>query len=439
MSDKVHTSQPFEIGNSTYATTVTNGEISSISVLDSNGNYKPVVPNSEIFNEAASNQNSLDTLSVNRFGQPGLVTEPTQQSDEQLQQNYDNLKKSYDNGEFVTDSAENEETREYFGDTSQYPSTAPPDTMRYPYDIDIAQDHLTIKQYKYVRKLSGGKVEVNESGPGGSVAGSQYTKPFGKFVGGVILPMPKVSDSNGAEWGKSDLNVLGIGVAMAGAGLMQGVINPSGMFTQMQEALLGEGKINKNSSELDLTDRILRNIDDDTNIMQETGVAGMAVAAEKLAGTAGIDITADELLARSTGTILNPNAELLFQGPVLRDFGFKFLMVARSEAEAKMIRRIIRFFKIGSAPIHLGGPALLRTPNIFQLEYKAGSKTLDTVNRFNEMALRTITVDYAPDGFWSAYQDSHPVAVVMSLQFSELRPIYQREHRDNTSEDSVGY
>ena len=439
MSDKVHTSQPFEIGNSTYATTVTNGEISSISVLDSNGNYKPVVPNSEIFNEAASNQNSLDTLSVNRFGQPGLVTEPTQQSDEQLQQNYDNLKKSYDNGEFVTDSAENEETREYFGDTSQYPSTAPPDTMRYPYDIDIAQDHLTIKQYKYVRKLSGGKVEVNESGPGGSVAGSQYTKPFGKFVGGVILPMPKVSDSNGAEWGKSDLNVLGIGVAMAGAGLMQGVINPSGMFTQMQEALLGEGKINKNSSELDLTDRILRNIDDDTNIMQETGVAGMAVAAEKLAGTAGIDITADELLARSTGTILNPNAELLFQGPVLRDFGFTFLMVARSEAEAKMIRRIIRFFKIGSAPIHLGGPALLRTPNIFQLEYKAGSKTLDTVNRFNEMALRTITVDYAPDGFWSAYQDSHPVAVVMSLQFSELRPIYQREHRDNTSEDSVGY
>ena len=438
MSDKVHTSQPFEIGNGTYATTVTNGEISSISVLDSNGNYKPVVPNSEIFNEAASNQNSLDTISVNRFGQPGLVTEPTQQSDEQLQQNYDNLKKSYDNGEFVTDSAESEETREYFGDTSQYPSTAPPETMRYPYDIDIAQDHLTIKQYKYQRKLSGGKIEVNESGPGGSVAGSEYTKPFGKFVGGVILPMPKVSDSNGAEWGKSDLNVLGIGVAMAGAGLMQGVINPSGMITQMKEALLGEGKINKNSSELDLTDRILRNIDDDTNIMQETGIAGMAVAAEKLAGTAGIDISADELLARSTGTILNPNAELLFQGPVLRDFGFKFLMVARSEAEAKMIRRIIRFFKIGSAPIHLGGPSLLRTPNIFQLEYKAGSKTLDTVNRFNEMALRTITVDYAPDGFWSAYEDSHPVAVRMMLQFSELKPVYRSDH-EKTPLGSVGY
>ena len=111
-------------------------------------------------------------------------------------------------------------------------------------------------------------------------------------------------------------------------------------------------------------------------------------------------------------------------------------MIARSEAEAKMIRSIIRFFKIGSAPIFNGGPSLLGTPNIFKLEYKAGSKTLDTVNKFNEMALRTITVDYAPDGFWSAYQDSHPVALVMSLQFSELRPLYRVDHE---SVGGVGY
>ena len=38
-------------------------------------------------------------------------------------------------------------------------------------------------------------------------------KPFGPYKGGVILPMPKVSDSNGAEWGKSDLNVFGLTAA----------------------------------------------------------------------------------------------------------------------------------------------------------------------------------------------------------------------------------
>ena len=169
----------------------------------------------------------------------------------------------------------------------------------------------------------------------------------------------------------------------------------------------------------------------------------MAIGAQELSKLAGINLSADEFLARATGEILNPNAELLFQGPVLRDFGFKFLMIARSSEEAAMIRNIIRFFKVGAAPRFLDGPALLGTPNVFQLEYRAGNKTLNTVNRFNEMALRTITVDYAPDGFWSAYQDSHPVAIVMSLQFSELRPLYSKDHESmvdgGSLEGSVGY
>ena len=67
--------------------------------------------------------------------------------------------------------------------------------------------------------------------------------------------------------------------------------------------------------------------------------------------------------------------------------------------------------------------------------------SLKTVNRFNPggLALRTFTVDYAPNGYWSAYQDSQPVAVVMSLQFSELRPIYRRDHGSVLHQGSVGY
>ena len=68
MADKVNKSKPFEMGNATYVTTVTNGEISSISFIDSNNNYKPVIPGTDIFDEAASNQSSLDTLSINRTG-----------------------------------------------------------------------------------------------------------------------------------------------------------------------------------------------------------------------------------------------------------------------------------------------------------------------------------------------------------------------------------
>ena len=102
MADKVNKSKPFEMGNATYVTTVTNGEISSISVIDSNNNYKPVIPGTDIFNEAASNENSLDALSISKTGSTGNVSETILQNREQLDENYNRLKKSYDNGQFIS-------------------------------------------------------------------------------------------------------------------------------------------------------------------------------------------------------------------------------------------------------------------------------------------------------------------------------------------------
>ena len=42
--------------------------------------------------------------------------------------------------------------------------------------------------------------------------------------------------------------------------------------------------------------------------------------ASKAVGIAGINITPAQILARSTGQILNPNMELLFNGPSLAHF-----------------------------------------------------------------------------------------------------------------------
>ena len=308
--------------------------------------------------------------------------------------------------------------------------------LTYPYDIDVQQDHLKITQFEYKRP----DTNVQASRPigqsrkeGDSVKGA----PYGRFQGGVILPMPKVSDSNGAEWGKSDLSVFGLGLASV-LNDVQNTLTLKGLPSG------GEGGQLKDLPKIDADS----NADDRFTFIQSlakradnvagTGKAALGVAAEQVGRLAGIDLSADEFLARTTGAILNPNAELLFQGPVLRDFAFKFLMIARSPEEGEVIRQIIRFFKLGAAPVFQNA-ALLKTPNVFQLEYKRGSSTLPTVNKFNEMALRTITVDYAPDGFWSAYQDSQPVAVVMNLQFSELRPIYRQDHTDYTGDLTVGY
>lgn len=270
------------------------------------------------------------------------------------------------------------------------------DTFAYPIDIDKGQDHLKITKFKYQRGESGSS--VNQSQPGGSVAGGQY-------AGTVLLPMPKVSDANGAEWGDSDLNIFGLAAAKAFSSTVD-FASGGGLPD------LSPGKLQEFLSKL-------------TNIGPGAATLGGAIIASQAVRNVGITVSPDELLARATGRIGNPNAELLFQGPILRDFGFSFLMIARSQAEGKQIRKIIKWFKEGAAPKYKN-EALLGSPDVFKLEYSA-----PILNKFNEMALRTITVDYAPDGYWAAYDDSHPIACVMNLQFTELRPVYDKDQENS--------
>ena len=449
--------QPSAEYEGTYTVTVTDGAISSIGVLNTGNNlYQPVNPESDLFTAISKTDDALDTISINTTGETGNVTETVLQDQEQLNQNYTRLKSEYNNRkEDLNETTENINTVISQQPVNPYATTKIPDTFRYPFDIDDEQDHLKIQQFEYERPgtFGGGALpssrNVQASRPAGYDSSGNQTspadnvkgKPYGKYGGTVLLPMPKVSDSNGAEWGKSDLNVFGLGfTSLAGGFLSAASGQDNTAFDDLRKSL-GEDalKDTDNASQGNiLRQNILNDERAGINNLSGVGFAGLAIGAQELSKFAGVNLSADEVLARTTGKILNPNAELLFQGPVLRDFGFKFLMIARSEKEAEEIRKIIRFFKMGAAPVFSDGPALLGTPDIFQLEYKAGNKILDTVNKFNEMALRTITVDYAPDGFWSAYQDSHPVAVVMSLQFSELRPLYRDDHK-GTSDSSVGY
>ena len=318
----------------------------------------------------------------------------------------------------------------------------------YPLDIDPLQDHMKISKYKYKRPSVQGsrparsedvleplsnyekrrktkgynpprKVTATVNKPGDSMLGSQ-------LEGSVILPMPKVVDTNGAEWGESELNILGLAAASLAGKFIGGGDKNDPDFKAAKK----------------IAKRLKANPDRTSGFGDVKNAIVAATAAEASVRATGQTITQDELLARASGRVLNPNAELLFQGPVLRDFNFDFLMIARSRQEGSQIRKIIKWFKLGMAP-QFNNSTFLNTPDIFTLEYKRGQGDLDqlnTVNRFSPggLALRTIAVDYAPNGYWSAYQDSQPVAVKMSLNFAELRPIYKSDH-ERLPEDSVGY
>ena len=297
------------------------------------------------------------------------------------------------------------------------------EVMSYPFDLNPKQDHFKIMRYNYIRP------DINQSkGPDQEIAlvtGAQPNKrkKYGnnqtpdriinragdsvvgsELKGSVLLPMPKATDVNGAEWGKSELTISGLaalGAANAVAGRFANDDGQALAEKEAREALNAERGRNESGT-----------------AVTEFGRALGVQLTSKLAGAAfGTQLDADTFLARTGGKVLNPNAEMLFQGPVIRDFAFSFIMIARSQEEGQRIRKIIRFLKLGMAP-KFRSTTFLKSPDIFTLHYKNGvgkDDYLRTVNQFNPggLALTTMNVDYAPFGYWSAYRDSQPVSVKM--------------------------
>ena len=315
----------------------------------------------------------------------------------------------------------------------------------YPFDIDLDQDHLKITRYEYLRSsINASKPPtlegINEKGDAAqfsAVTGVREVEGgsvLGALKGSVILPMPKVTDVNAADWGKSELNAQG----MAAAGLASKLIGQPGETPDERERRLQAFK------EL----REQRGGEEGGSVRRKTTGAIYNQIVAKTAGMLlGTDLNADTVLARQGGTVLNPNAEMLFQGPALRDFTFKYRMIARNRDEGQMIRNIIRFLKLGMAP-KFRSSTYLKSPDVFSLQYKRGRGApsnseegiLDTVNRFSPggLALTSINTDYAPNSYWSAYSDSQPVEITMDLNFVELRPIYYND-QVLTPTNSVGF
>ena len=414
-----------------------------------NGILNPIPPKGSEFASVSSSDEALDAYKVAKYGPNKTAaakeTSIAKLSDEELQNYYDKEVKKAANEQFVDNVAEqpiafsspqsaDSGYRSRGGRGSQI--------MAYPLDIDLNQDHFKITKYKYQRadiNLSKpARTRTNRDGETVNVAGDSVLGS--KLDGSVILPMPKPTDANAAGWGGSDLTVTELGTL----GLAQQFDQTLGLPTGVSRALglpslsgLSDEKIKEQFNAK------LKKIQAGEGLTLSGMASGpqalSASSIAKLTGLLGANIDVDTFLARTGGRVLNPNAEMLFQGPVIRDFSFEFQMIARSRKEGDEIRKIIRFLKLGMAP-KFQNIGFLANPDVFKLEYRSGGSVLKTVNRFNPggLALTTLKTDYAPNGYWAAYTDSQPVAIKLSLAFTELRPIYEGD-QEATPSDSVGY
>jgi len=158
-----------------------------------------------------------------------------------------------------------------------------------------------------------------------------------------------------------------------------------------------------------------------------------ALAAQYGLSKVGINVDPAQFITRATGTTINPNLELLFGGPKLRNFSLSFEFAPDNQTDATNARRIIRFFKQGMAPKRLGENLIfIGSPNVFRVKYKNGNRDIKGINAHKICALTTCEVNYTPDGVYQSYDDpqavSQPVKTIMTLSFTELTPIFASDY-----------
>jgi len=447
-------------------------KVSGMKEKTSDGRFKPINPVGNDFNKIIQQDALVTEYNINRFkgNKESYISKSSdieKLPEEQLIQKYNSDLKAYNNASFVatTDNyrsgrnladnqgeiTDNQYQAGFQNELDDGAKGSGKKTLSvvhaYPLDINPTQDHMKISRYRYLR------ADTNLSKPGNRLAkrdgkvvrtdAKGDSTLGGKPLGSIFLPMPKVTDVNGVAWGKSELNASGL-LAMNASD------RADKFFSGGPFGALGAGTI-PSASQVNKTQQEAQNEANKQNKAlggTSGGGVGVAQAAVNQVNTTiaslvtGQELDQDTFLARKGGHVLNPNAEMLFQGPSIRDFNFSFTMVARSQKEGDEIRKIIRFLKLGMAP-KFRNTAFLANPDVFELQYKNGTGKKDiikTVNLFSPggLALTTMAVDYAPDGYWAAYRDSQPVAVKMDLSFTELRPIYESDQA-GTPEDSVGY
>lgn len=291
--------------------------------------------------------------------------------------------------------------------------------LRYPYEaLTDSTDYLQIDISTYTKigpKLVNSPVD-NRVNVGNNLVGDTKsqdlsTTSFKSNTGTILLPMPSnIQDGNSVSYADDSLNGLVAGAVSKVTGVLNVDITSANAGKQLTGGIAGLVEM-------------LANPDVKTAYMRSLAAQAVSIF--------GGNVTVDQLLARETGEIFNPNMELLFNGVTLRAFKFSFKMTPRNAKESQQIRLIIRSLKQNMAPKSGTNDNFLSTPNIFELRYRQGNNDHDFLHKFKQCFLTDIAVNYTGENVYATYADGSPISYVMDLSFKEIAPIYAGDYNDN--------
>ena len=223
-------SKPYEIGGDKYSFAFQDGKLLGANKVDASNDFVSNASlDSAILQSDAVKKNITEAYNETKYKSDTnsyveSFDDIEQSTDAEKSSYFDLQAKKYNNQQYIETDQANSLAQARPGDEEFYSDPRfnydykGSEVMSYPLDMNTSQDHFKIMKYNYQRKdINASKprrtevqtepdnngVERTVSVAGDSVVGS-------KLLGSVLLPMPKVTDVNGVEWGKSELTISGL-------------------------------------------------------------------------------------------------------------------------------------------------------------------------------------------------------------------------------------
>lgn len=282
----------------------------------------------------------------------------------------------------------------------------PSANIRYPRDF-----HPDTSNIEYVKftfwKYKEGKGQL---GQGGNLGDNNYYtdesiyEPAGGFPGLIVVNMPQdINTQFGAQWGGKQFGFLSKQIVKGGGDLAQGDIG--GTF--------------------DALGKIVKSAVSSNDAVKAATAAGIVVGINKIPGVDG-NLTMNDLVQGSSSKILNPNVELMYEGPTLRTLAMNMKLFARTPAEAEDIKNIGKAFRKAAVPSSKNN-RFIKVPPLLKVQFMKGS--VDNVNlpMYRRFAITAVQVNFTPDGQYTPYYDGKLPAIDIALELQETKIIFAED------------
>jgi hypothetical protein len=163
----------------------------------------------------------------------------------------------------------------------------------------------------------------------------------------------------------------------------------------------------------------------------------------QMSGSGGLASGAASQALIQKGRVLNPRTQMLFKGPVIRQFSFSFKLIPSNKDEADDIYEMIKTIRLNSYPDTAGidgSEGVFTFPNIFRIEMLSNPSSAEFTSANNADQLKmirladtyctAISTNYNPTSP-TFFAGGYPSEIDIGLTFQETRTINRKDIEEN--------